>query len=76
MPYRPIKGGTVYRQKLARAASVNNQIREIIARLTEGGIDQARLFQSLTAITLLTVRSDDVIGDLHQFETDTTKQEV
>lgn len=70
MPYKPIKGGTVYRQKLARAASVNSQIREIIARITEGGVDQARIFQSLTAITLLTVRSDDVIGDLHQFDTD------
>ena len=70
MPYRPIKGGTVYRQKLARAASVNNQIREIIARITEGGLDQARLYQSLTAITLLTVRSDDVITDLHQFDSD------
>ena len=70
MPYRPIKGGTVYKQKLARAASVNNQIREIIARITEGGLDQARLYQSLTAITLLTVRSDDVITDLHQFDSD------
>lgn len=70
MPYKPIRGGTVYRQKLARAASVNNQIREIIARLTEGGVDQTRLYQSLTAITLLTVRSDDVINDLHQFDSE------
>lgn len=68
MPYRPIKGGTVYSQKLARAAAVNRQIREIIARLTEGGIEPAKLHQSLTAIALLTVRSDDVLTDLHAFD--------
>lgn len=68
MPYRPIRGGTIYAQKLARAASANRQIREIIARLTEGGIEPAKLYQSLTAITLLTVRSDDVLTDLQQFD--------
>lgn len=68
MPYRPIKGGTIYAQKLARAASTNRQIREIIARLTEGGIEPAKLYQSLTAIALLTVRSDDVLTDLAAFE--------
>jgi hypothetical protein len=70
MPYKPIAHGTIYNQKLARAASINNQIREIIAHLAEGGLDHARLYQSLTAITLLTVRSDDVITDLHQFDAD------
>lgn len=68
MPYRPIKGGTIYSQKLARAASTNRQIREIIARLTEGGIEPAKLYQSLTAIALLTVRSDDVLTDLSAFD--------
>lgn len=68
MPYRPIRGGSIYKQKLARAASVNRQIREIVARLTEGGVDHSKLYQSLTAITLLTVRSDDVISDLGDFD--------
>ena len=68
MPYKPIKGGTIYTQKLARAASINRQIREVITRLTEGGIEPAKLYQMLTAITLLTVRSDDVLTDLQHFD--------
>ncbi len=70
MPYKPIVHGTIYNQKLARAASINNQIREIIAHIAEGGLDHTRLYQSLTAIALLTVRSDDTITDLNQFDTD------
>lgn len=68
MPYKPIKGGTIYTQKLARAASINRQIRDIIAKLVEGGIDHTKLYQCLTAITLLTVRSDDTLSDLSDFD--------
>lgn len=68
MPYRPIKGGTIYSQKLNKAAAINRQIREIIARLTEGGIDHTTLYQMLVAITLSTVRLDDILTDLQQFD--------
>ena len=68
MPYRPIRGGTIYNRKLARAASINGQIREIIAKLIEGGIDRTQLYQYLTAITLNTVRLDDILADLQQFD--------
>jgi len=70
MPYKPIRGGTIYNQKLARAASINRQIRELIAKIVEGGIEPAKLYQLLTAITLNTVRLDDILTDLHEFDTD------
>jgi len=68
MPYKPIRGGTIYSQKLARAASINRQIREIITTLVEGDIDRSKLYQYLAAITLNTVRIDDVLTDLQHFD--------
>lgn len=68
MPYKPIRHGTIYNQKLAAAASINNQTRRLIAAITEGEINHARLYQHLTAITLNTVRLDDILTDLHQFD--------
>ena len=68
MPYKPIIGGTIYNQKIAKAAAVNRQIREIITKLIEGGIETSQLYQYLTAITLNTVRLDDILADLQQFD--------
>lgn len=68
MPYRPIRSGTIYNRKIAKAASINSQIREIIAKLIEGGINHTELYQYLTAITLNTVRLDDILTDLQQFD--------
>lgn len=68
MAYKPIKGGRKYNEKIAKGQSINRQIRSIVERITEGNITQAELYQYLTAITLLTVRSDDVLKDLQEFD--------
>lgn len=76
MPYKPIRGGTIYNQKLARAASINRQIRDIITKLVEGGTEPAKLYQLLAAITLNTVRLDDILTDLQQFDTPASVEPV
>ena len=68
MPYRPIRGGTIYNQKLAQAAAINRQTRAIITQIVEGGTEPAKLYQLLTALTLNTVRIDDLLTDLQQFD--------
>jgi hypothetical protein len=68
MPYKPLIGGSIYNGKIAKAKSINSQVRGVIEKITEGNISQAELYQYLTAITLLTVRSDDVLSDLSNFD--------
>lgn len=68
MAYKPIKGGRKFNEKIAKGLSINGEIRSTVERITEGGITQAQLYQYLTAIALLTVRSDDVLKDLATFD--------
>ena len=68
MSYKPVIGGSIYNGKIAKGKSINSQIRQVIETITQGGITQAELYQYLTAVTLLTVRSDDVLSDLQEFE--------
>lgn len=68
MPYQPKRGGTIYNRKVAAIAAFNRQIRDVIEQITEGGITNAQLYQYLTAIALITVRSDDVLRDLEDFD--------
>jgi len=68
VPYQPIRHGTIYNRKLAAAADTNRKIRKLIATIIEGGIDHTTLYQTLSAITLLTVNQDDILTDLNQFD--------
>lgn len=68
MPYKPLINGSIYNGKIAKAKSINSQVRNVIEKITQGDITQAELYQYLTAITLLTVRSDDVLSDLSNFD--------
>lgn len=68
MPYKPVRNGSIYNQKLADLHGTNRQIRKLIELITEGDINHTKLYQCLTAITLATVRSDDLIRDLQNFD--------
>ena len=68
MGYKPIIGGTKYNEKIAKAKGHNRKVRSLVERITEGNITQAELYQYLTAITLITVQSDDVLDDLADFD--------
>lgn len=75
MPYKRLRGGTIYNQKLANAAAILRQIRQLIAKLTEGDINHAQLYQYLTAITLNTTRLDDILADLAAYDDKPTADE-
>jgi hypothetical protein len=68
MPYQPTIGGYNWRQECARGRHLLRQQRELIEMIVEGGLSQAQLFQTLTAIALTNSRVDDVIADLAQFK--------
>ncbi len=72
MPYKPIRGGTIYNRKLATLASHNRKIREIIQLTLQKGATREEVQQAFLAITLITTHSDETVDDLHAFDDDPT----
>ena len=68
MPYQPKRGGTKYRQLIARGRTLTRRQRSILERIIEQGPTQAELFQLLTAMALLTSQIDEVLEDLAQYD--------
>lgn len=68
MPYQPVPGGYNWRQECAKGRQILRQQRELIELIVEGGMSQAQMFQTLTAIVLKNSQADEVIADLAQFK--------
>ena len=70
MPYKPIRGGTIYNRKLAALSSHNRQIRNIVQTTLQKGASHAEIQQAFLAITLITTQADDTVEDLRTFDND------
>lgn len=68
MPYKPIRGGTIYNRKLAALASHNRRIRQLIQKLVETGASREEIQQTLLAIALITTNADEIVADLSAFD--------
>lgn len=68
MPYKPIRGGTIYNRKLAALTSNNRKIRTIIQTTIQKGATREEVQQAFLAITLITTHSDETVDDLHAFD--------
>ena len=70
MPYKPVRGGTIYNRKLAALNSHNRRIRQLIQKTVETGANREEIQQTLLAITLITTSADDLVDDLRAFDED------
>jgi len=68
MPSQPTIGGYNWRQECAKGRQLLRQQRELIEMIVEGGLSQAQLFQTLTAIALTNSRADEVLADLAEYK--------
>lgn len=68
MPYKPIRGGSIYNRKLAALTAHNRHVRQIIQTIIETGATREQLNQYLVAITLISTKIDDLVADLRDFD--------
>lgn len=64
MAYTPKAGGYKWRQSVTRGRKAVRVQRQLIQRIVEGGLGQAELYQTLTAVALMASQIDEVLEGL------------